>query len=828
MVHDGKLAISTGKDRFETSWQNKEVLWSDLVKKFATTHYTAETHAEYLAATKARQDEIKDIGGFVGGHILKGRRKNGNILYRSIVTLDIDFGAADIWDDFTMMYGEAAAIYTTHKHSAEAPRYRLVIPLTRNVLADEYEAIARKIAGFFNIEIFDRSTFQPTRLMYWPSTSKGSEYFSAVQDGPFMNADKILALYRDWTDTTQWPTSAKDYEAAKRNAKKQGDPTAKDGLIGAFCRTYTIHEAIDKFLSDVYTPTDQEDRYTYIHGSTSGGLVTYDDMYAFSHHGTDPAGGDSHNLYNAFDLVRVHLFGLKDEDAQNGTPTHKLPSYKEMLSFAGDDGPTRRTVGTERFESAQDAFANIIQPLWEETPTVVVSPREEATRVPDDLSWMDKLEVEKKGGLKQTIYNGALILENDSRLNKCFGYDEFSQRKVIRHDLPWRKVNIDHQYLKDEDEAALRLYLERSYALTSRMAISDALDTHIFKRAYHPIRNYLDGLKWDGTPRLDTLLVKYMGAEDTPYIRAVTRKTFTAAVARIYVPGLKFDYVLTVAGEEGKGKSTLIRKLGGLWFSDNFNTVMGKEAMEQVQGNWLIEMGEMGALKRAEIYSVKQFVSKQEDSFRPAYGRNTIFVRRQCIFFATTNEVEFLRGADGNRRFWIVDIHGRRAEADILDDSSVGEEERAQIWAEAKARFVEGEKLFLDEELEQIARLEQKSHGEQDDRLGIIQHYLEMKLPASWEDMNSNERRGYMNDDNAMREPGIKERTKVCVTEVWVEALGLMIKDLNPYNARPIHDLLRHIPGWGEYRGGKLRFGVYGVQKAYIKESTVNTLSNGK
>jgi putative DNA primase/helicase len=824
MVHDGKLALSTGKDRFEKSWQNKEVLWSDLVKKLSTTHYTAETHAEYIAATKTRQDEIKDIGGFVGGHILKGRRKNGNILYRSIVTLDIDFANSDMWEDFTMMYTEAAAIYTTHKHSTESPRYRLIIPLNRQVLADEYEAISRKIAGVFDIEIFDRTTFQPARLMYWPSTSKGSDYFYAYQDGPFMDADKILSQYRDWTDTTQWPTSAKDFEAAKRNAKKQGDPTAKDGLIGAFCRTYTIHEAIEKFLSDVYTPTDQEDRYTYVRGSTSGGLVIYDDLYAFSHHGTDPAGN---NLCNAFDLVRVHLFGLKDEDAEHNTPTHKLPSYKEMLSFAGADGPTRQTVGSERFESAQEDFTNVILPLWDEAPTVAAEPRAQEKPAEVDLSWMEKLEVEKKGGLKQSIYNGALILENDSRLNKCFGYDEFSQRKVIRNNLPWRKVNIDHQYLKDEDEAALRLYLERSYGLTSRMAISDALDTHIFKRAYHPIRNYLDGLKWDGRPRLDRLLIKYMGAEDNDYVRAVTRKTFTAAVARIYCPGLKFDYVLTIAGEEGKGKSTLIRKLGGLWFSDNFNTVMGKEAMEQVQGNWLIEMGEMGALKRAEIYSVKQFVSKQEDSFRPAYGRNTIFVRRQCIFFATTNEVEFLRGADGNRRFWIVDIHGRKAEADILAEESVSEDERAQIWAEAKMRFLEGEKLYLDEELELIARQEQKIHGEQDDRLGIIQQYLEMKLPATWEEMSIHERKGYMTDDIEMRDPGIKERTRVCITEIWVEALGLLIKDLHPYNARPIHDLLRHIPGWAEYRKGKLRFGVYGPQKAYIKEA-VNVLSDGQ
>lgn len=814
MLYDLKLAISTGKSRREKSWQNKDVLWSDLIKKFSVAHRTAETYKNYLSETKERQDEIKDIGGFVGGHILNGRRKNGSIMYRSIVTLDIDFCKGNIWDDYTMMYSEAAAVYTTHKHAPDNPRYRLVIPLNRNVLADEYEAISRQIAGVLDIEVFDPTTFQAARLMYWPSTSVDGTFYYNSQDGPFMDADKILAMYPDWRDSTQWPTCKKEFEAAKRNIKKQGDPTAKDGLIGAFCRTYNIHDAIEKFLPDVYTPTEHPDRYTYTHGSTSGGLVTYDDLYAFSHHGTDPAGS---NLCNAFDLVRIHLFGLKDENTEGATPTNKLPSYKEMLRFAGDDESTRLTVGTERFTSAQDDFSELAIPPVPEHTT-------QAEKEVDDKSWMKKLEVEKKGELKQTIYNGALILDNDVRLNKCFAYDEFSQRKVIKCNLPWRKVSSDHQYLKDEDEAALRLYLERSYGLTSRMAIADALDTHIFKRSYHPIKDYLDGLEWDGKPRLDRLLIKYMGATDSPYIRAVTRKTITAAVARIYQPGIKFDYVLTTAGEEGIGKSTLIRKLGGQWFSDNFDTVEGTRAMEQLQGCWLIEMGELKALKRAEVYSIKTFVSKQEDEYRPAYGHNKLYLKRQCVFFATTNEVEFLRGADGNRRFWVVDIHGQKAEADILADSSVSEAERAQIWAEAKFRYLEGEKLFLDDELEAVARQEQKAHGEQDDRLGIIQQYLEMRLPSTWSDMNTQERRGYIMDDKELRDTGIHERDKVCLTEIWLEALGLMIKDLNPYNARPIHDLLRHIPGWTEYKKGKLRFGMYGVQKAYIKE-TVNELA---
>ncbi len=300
------------------------MLWSDFVKKISTTHRTAETHTEYLTAKKVRQDEIKDIGGFVGGYISGGRRKAGSILHRQLVTLDIDFGKSDIWDDFKMLYSNAAAIYSTHKHSPEAPRYRLIIPLNREVAVDEYMAISRRIAGSLGIENFDHTTFQPSRLMYWPSTSKDGEYFFDHQDEQWLDVDETLASYRDWTDTSEWPVSIREGTIVNKAIQKQGDPLEKTGIIGAFCRTYDIHEAIDTFLSDVYDPCDIEDRYSYKEGSTAAGLVVYEDKYTYSHHGTDPTSG---KLCNAFDLVRIHKFGLRDEDVQEGTPGNRLPSY---------------------------------------------------------------------------------------------------------------------------------------------------------------------------------------------------------------------------------------------------------------------------------------------------------------------------------------------------------------------------------------------------------------------------------------------------------------------------------------------------------------------
>jgi putative DNA primase/helicase len=673
LQYDALMSVAIGRHRRDKSWKNKEIAWSDLLKRFATTHRTAETYKEFLAETKTRQDVIKDVGGFVGGHISGGRRTKTSVLYKHIVTLDIDFSDGNIWEDYTLLYHNAAAIHTTHKHGPASPRFRLIIPLDRHVRLDEYEAIARKIAGNLEIDLFDPTTFQPNRLMYWPSTSSDGEYLFEYQDGPFINADEILASYIDWQDSSQWPKSSKELELPRQHAAKQGDPTEKEGLIGAFCRCYTIHEAIEEFLYDVYEKCEEDNRYTYKLGTTTGGLITYDDMYAYSWHGSDPS---VNKLCNAFDLVRIHKFGILDDEDKQGVLPQNLPSFKHMSDFVAEDKNVRKLMAKERLKSATEDFAD---EFAEDEPVITELPE----IVEDSDEWLGLLERTKKGIIKQTIYNVSLVLDNDPKLRNRFAFDEFRREKLILKKLPWRKVSDENRYLKDEDEAALRKYLERNYDLTGRLAIKDALETHIAQNSFHPVKKYLSGLKWDETPRLDALLIKYLGAKDNDYTRAVTRKTFVAAVARIFKPGCKFDHMLTFVGEEGKGKSTLFAKLAGEWFSDSFTTFTGEKAFEQLQGHWIIEVGELSAMRRAEVETVKHFISKQKDSYRPAYGHNTLHLKRQCILVATTNDPEPLRGSNGNRKFWILDIGATEPEYDIFDKDSINDFERAQIWAEA-------------------------------------------------------------------------------------------------------------------------------------------------
>ncbi|MGE7777363.1 VapE domain-containing protein [Chitinophaga sp. NPDC101104] len=793
--HDGQLDMATGRHRKETNWKNKQVMWSDLVTRLATTHRTSETFQEYLSAKKPRQDEIKDVGGFVGGYITGGRRKSGSVLHRQLLTLDIDFAGLGTWDDFTLLYDNAAVLYSTHKHSPEAPRLRLIMPLDREVGPDEYVAIARRIAGVLGIEQFDHTTYQPERFMYWPSTARDGAYRYEVQDGPWLSADQVLATYRDWRDSSEWPTSTHETEITLRDIKKQGDPLEKPGIIGAFCRTHSIADAIEAYLTDVYDACD-DGRYTYKEGSTSAGLVVYDDRYAYSHHGTDPVSG---KLCNAFDLVRLHRFGLKDEDAQEGTPSNKLPSFIAMTELASKDPAVRKQLGTERLQDARTDFEDDLQ----------------EGAAPSD-EWLADMDVDKKGNYYSTIDNIIRVLKNDPALKGRFAINQFERREVALRNLPWRKITPQTAYLTDVDDAGVRHYLESVYNITGVQKVQDGLNLVISENGFHPVREYLEGLTWDGVPRAERLLVDYLGAEDNVYVRTVTRKILAAAVTRIFRPGAKFDYVLVMVGKQGLKKSSLIDALGGKWFSDSFSTIQGKEAYEQIQGVWLVEMGELAGLKKAEVETVKHFISKRVDRYRVAYGRRIEDFPRQCVFFATTNNRDFLRDPTGNRRFWPVDVHVTQPVKDVFQDLT--EAERGQIWAEAMEWYRGGEALYLPKEIEAMATAMQAEHSEQDERAGMIQRYLDTLLPENWEQMDLYQRRGFLAGDD-LAPAGTKLRTRVCVAEIWCEVLGGQQKDMTKYNVKEIHDIMRSLSGWEFYKG-KLRFGNYGVQKGYVRQQS--------
>jgi hypothetical protein len=308
MKHNGKIDLAVGLSRLTKRWKNQQWLWSELIERLSQATKTPETYKEYMSASKEDQAGIKDVGGYVGGYLRNGKRSPSTVVHRQVMTLDIDFAHLDFWDDYTMIFDNAAVIHSTHKHHEKSPRFRLIMPLSRECTPDEYVAVSRRLAGDLGIGLFDNTTFEPNRLMYWPSTPTDIDYYFKTQDGPWLDVDEVLDSYIDWTDSSLWPMSETQLDRVRTAVKKQEDPETKRGPIGVFCRTYDIEEAIAAFLPDEYVAAGTG-RYTYTKGSTSGGLIIYDDKFAFSHHGTDPCGG---KLCNAFDLVRVHRFGHMD------------------------------------------------------------------------------------------------------------------------------------------------------------------------------------------------------------------------------------------------------------------------------------------------------------------------------------------------------------------------------------------------------------------------------------------------------------------------------------------------------------------------------------
>ncbi len=793
MLNDKLLNITVGSSRKAVSWIPQEIMWSEMCEKLHTPSRSTETLAEYFALPKSKQDDLKDVGGFVGGTLKGNRRKADAVSGRDLVTLDLDNIQAGSADDVLRKInglGFGYCVYSTRKHCDAAPRLRVLIPLNRTCSADEYEPLARKLAEFIGIEMCDPSTFEASRLMYWPSCSSDSRYICEYADKPFIDVDGVLDLYADWHNITEW----KGVSAPKiSRGAKQADPTAKSGIVGAFCKTYDIYRVIYEIIPDVYTPCGTDGRFTYSGGSTAGGAVVYNDgQFLYSHHATDPAGG---KLCNAFDLARLHLFGSMDDDAKPDTPANKLPSYVEMCRFAAADKAVAALLNTERYKQAVETFGAEASGSIE--------------------NWITMLEVSTTtGGAAKTTDNVLIILENDPLLKNRIVYEEFSNRVYVLGALPWESDN-EPRIWNDNDDAGLRHYLEKAYRITGEKRILDAFSLACHKHSYNAVKDYLTSLPpWDGVPRLDTLFIDYLGAEDNIYTRSVARKSLAAAIARVMTPGVKYDTMPILAGPQGIGKSTLLRMLGGRWFSDSLSTFEGKEACEMLQGIWINEVGELNGLNRAETNAVKQFLSKVEDIFREPYGRRTGVYPRRCVFFGTTNESEFLKDKTGNRRFWPVDCGVNAPTKSVFKELS---EAVPQIWAEALMAWQLGERLYLTGEALKLAETEQETHSEQSSREGVIREFVAREILPDWDKRSITQRRMYWQAD--FQKEGVKKvvREKVCAAEIWCECFGGDLRNMRRSDSIEINSILQNISGWNKSPRA-IRFGAeYGVQKGFVR-----------
>lgn len=800
MKFNKKLWISTAGSRKATLWPKSEIMWSEFTQRLKTPVRSAESLEKYLSLTKNQQAELKDVGGFVGGTFVNDRRKNAYVQGRDMLTLDMDNIPAGQTQEILKRVsglGCAAAVYSTRKHSGYAPRLRVLVPLDRTASADEYEPAARKMASLVGIEYCDPTTFDVCRLMYWPSCCSDGEYVYEVCDNEFCSLDSLLGMYRDWKNVAEWPQVPGSNAIEKSRLAKQENPLEKKGIIGAFCRTYSITQAMDKFIPGMYEETATPSRYTYTGGTTTGGAVIYDgDMFLYSHHATDPCSGQ---LVNAFDMVRLHVYGDRDNEAKEGTPVNKLPSFVAMSRLARADKGTAMLMVKERYEQAKEAFGS-----------------ETNEDEGEDLEWILKLTRDGNGKIEKTIGNVTTVLENDPLLKGKIVTDEFASCGMAMGALPWNGCEEKRRW-KEEDDAGFYRYMETFYGITGREKLDNGLLLVSSQNKINDVKNYLTGLKWDGKKRLDTLLPDYLGAEDTPYTRAVMRKSLCAAVARAILGGVKYDYMPIFTGPQGIGKSTFLAILGKDWFSDSLTSFEGKEAAELIQGTWINEVGELTAMTRQETSAVKQFLSKTDDIYRAAYGRRTNKYPRRCVFFGTSNDSEFLKDATGNRRFWPVDVGIHKARKSVWEELP---QEVDQIWAEAYAYWMLGEKLFLPKEIEALAEEQQESHRESSGKEGMIREFISRQVPKCWDSMDLQKRRQYWNGNLHLPENEVLvERDKVCAVEIWTECFGGDVKYMKRADSTEINNILLGLKGWKRNSSSR-RYGPYGTQKGFEKMST--------
>lgn len=782
-----KYTLSVAGSSASLKWTTVKYTWSDFLERLNRDIRSTETMRDFDRLDRTARANLKDVGGYMAGELSGARRLKSAVLSRSMITLDVDYADSLFPVEFdTRFPGVAAVIYNTRSDREKSRRFRVVIPFAEEVQdAAQYEAAARKMAELLGIDLFDPTTFQAERMMYWQSLSSDQPKVFEVFEGEPISAEYLLSLYgnnEEWRDIRNWAFKSdqeKETRAIVSKAMAQ-NPREKAGLVGAFCRAYSVPAAIEKYLSDVYEIAPGNDRYTYKAGHSVGGMIVFDDLFCFSYHSTDPI-SDGH-AYNAYDLVRVHKFGhLGKED-----------STKEMNKLVCADKECVKDMVTpdadlDDFDDYGDAV------------------KSDSTEEVTELVW----DLDGKGNKQVTVNNFVNAFKSDPLLNGLLAYDMLKETIVFTRPSFTAKGSKKGDLVNDTDISIIKGRIERMHGIYNDAKLNDAIEQVSSDNAFHPIKLYLESLTWDGVPRIDTFLVDYMGAEDNAYTREAFRKMLLAAVTRIYEPGRKFDTALVFYSEQGVGKSTLIQRLSKGWFNDSLTNLSGKESYEAIQFAWLVELAELSALRKSDVEAVKNFISKREDTYRGAYARRVKTHKRQCVFFGSTNDDEFLKDATGNRRFFPVEVKRTRKTRIIFEpefDAIVD-----QLWAEAMEGYMLGEALTLSDEAEAIAGGTREEFTERTPIQGLIEEYLDRLFPADYEDRFLAQRLDFLNGD--LGEEGTETKNSFSLIELWTEALGRRKDEYTVVKARELSNAVKALKGWK--RDKQARQKIYGPQVIY-------------
>lgn len=390
-----------------------------------------------------------------------------------------------------------------------------------------------------------------------------------------------------------------------------------------------------------------------------------------------------------------------------------------------------------------------------------------------------------------TIENFLSILENDPLLKDYLLYNELSN-------APECISSGEIRRWKDEDDSWLRGYIEQNYCIYSPQKLDDALRVRFNQRRYHPVREKIQSITWDGKPRIKRFLIEWLKVDDCPYSEEVSRLIFAGGIHRAFRPGCKFeDMAVLIGKKQGEGKSTIIRWLA---MDDKFfrevNEIDGQRGVEAVEGGWICEVSELLALKRTkEVEAAKSYFSRQTDTYRKPYDKRVTENPRQCIFIGTTNTAEFLTDKTGNRRYYPVECNS--SGRDLFEHKAEIQEYIEQCWAEAYALYQKGElPPVLDKSILPEAQYRQECALEDDYRAGMIKAYL---------------------DDKA-------EGESVCIIELWQEALGESFKPTRK-DSNELALIMQSAPGWIKVPSVQVT-SRWGRQRCWIKQVSSGNLGS--
>lgn len=430
-------------------------------------------------------------------------------------------------------------------------------------------------------------------------------------------------------------------------------------------------------------------------------------------------------------------------------------------------------------------------------------------------NWKNRLQVDNKGNITRSISNLRQIFTHDANLSQI-RFDTFCQDDISFCPM-FRNVNGNK--VDEESIGKIQDYLEQEFCLRlTQNKVFEILKTTASERSFNPVQSFIRQGEWDGFPRVETALIDYLGADDTPLVREQTKLWFVGAVSRAFKPGCKFDNVLTVPGPQGIGKSTFFSTIAGEWFSDSFSFASGdKEKVETITNGWIIEISELNGMKRAnDAEAAKAFLSRCSDYMRPAYGHKVVEFKRHNVFAATTNETNFLQGDNGNRRWWIIPVKGTGPVSTWLYELKCNV---PQLWAEAYAYYERGTKLYLSPELELEANEVQLNHSYilVDPILEDLVTYLERKVPAAYATWPIASRQIYQKGSYVGTDATPEVLLDMVCAKQIIEELPNDLVRRNPakYTSQYINRLMSFVDGWERCEQEKVR----GLHPAYCDKT---------